>query len=139
MSRRRGIDHAQSGSAVVSQYQRRGGTRASSNSGVPSAPGLRGSVKTIAFSSWTAVTTGYPDAAGLGNVTLYQADVAHNLGVTHAGVIDLVDATGLHLGRPHLQSNDDPANPGNLHYNSVRIWISADAAPAADIIAICVG
>ena len=132
--------HAESGSRVVSQYQR--GNRGPAAHIPPSSFAGGAQYKPVAVTSadWTADTTGYPDAADLGNITLYRADVGHNLNNQFTKIVGLMDATGQDISeRLQFRTNEDPSNPGNLHANSSRIWISADSAPSADLYVLCLG
>jgi hypothetical protein len=133
--------HARSGSRIVSRYQRRLG-KGSAGAVMPPPISSQARFKAVPLNSgdWTAVTTGYPDAPHDGTPTYYQADAAHNLGNARAQVVGMQDADGRTITARIVEvSNEDPSNPGNLLYNSSRIWISADAAPSADIYVNFVG
>lgn len=141
MANRRQFDFAAAGSAMVSRYQlgnkARGGSRTPSSSTAGAAKIVP---RAIAPADWTADSTDYPDATELGNPVLYRADVEHSLGSTYAVLMDLQDHTGASIAtRIHRKTNEDPASPGDLHYNRTRIWITADTAPADTIVAVFIG
>lgn len=91
-------------------------------------------VVTVVSTQWIAVTSGYPDAALIGNQTLYQADVTHDLGNEWAVCVAIRDTSGLFITHQlYRQTNVDPGSPGDIHINQSRIWISADLIPASDL------
>ncbi len=129
--------YARSGSRIVSQYQLpRNGTAAVLFGGTsPSTPvtAIR-RVVAVKPADWTAVTSGYPDDVLIGNQTLYQADVAHNLGSEFAVCISIRDADGLYVTHQlYRQTNENPSYPGDKLIDTSRVWISADAMPTRDM------
>ncbi|HOJ03268.1 MAG TPA: hypothetical protein PK916_04620 [Bacteroidota bacterium] len=120
------------GTAVPSQYQLT--ARSTQYVGSGGGLGLRPFPVEIKPEDWTADTTDYPDAAELGNITLYRADARHNLGSEHALAIALQHASGLFANeRIQFQTTEDPANPGYKRNNVSRVWISSDAPPSSPL------
>ena len=132
---------AQSGTHIVSQYQ----LSRYQKLGEGDAKFLQSKAAAfkaieVTFAEWTAVTTGYPNAVELGNITLYYAPVRHSLANEHAVCIGLQDANGNSATFPmQFVVNESPTNPGTAHPDWMRVWISADSAPAASLFVIVVG